>query len=348
MSGRPAATRRNPVIPVTILNWNGEADTLACLASIRAAEPAGFVPVVVDNGSQPESLEQLRQACRERYSELVTLPARDLALPPAERRARLGDWPERGGLLLIESPENLGFARASNLGVRVAEALESPWVMLLNNDTEVAPDAFARLRAFIGEHPSVAAVTAQIRWFNDRSRIQNCGGDLTYFGSRRYRFVNQDAAAVPPSAARRITFATGCALLFRHQVTGPLSEQYFFGEEDYEFALRLRQAALPMACAFEAVVYHKGWVTISRNSSLLGFVILHYAARLINVRNYYSPARWHATRILAYLYLPVLLAMKKVPVRNALAAIRRIESFISRHGAVSSSDFQSLVNTAAR
>ena len=35
------------IVPVIILNWNGEDDTIACLKSIRASEYAGFVPVLV-------------------------------------------------------------------------------------------------------------------------------------------------------------------------------------------------------------------------------------------------------------------------------------------------------------
>jgi hypothetical protein len=41
------------IIPVVILNWNGEDDTVECLKSIRKSVPAGFVPVLVDNGPKP-------------------------------------------------------------------------------------------------------------------------------------------------------------------------------------------------------------------------------------------------------------------------------------------------------
>src|SRR5206468_7870337 len=138
----------------------------------------------------------------------------------------------------------------------------------------------------------------QIRYYEPDTRIQNCGGDLTYFGSRKYKFANQNVSALPRSESSPITFITGCALLFKHSVTGPLSEDFFFGEEDYEFSLRLRRLGLEMACVHTAAIYHKVGTSIKRSSKPLGAIAVHYASRLIDTRNYYSRLRWHATRLL--------------------------------------------------
>src|SRR5690606_31441855 len=113
-----------------------------------------------------------------------------------------------------------------------AELLGSDAVMLLNNDTVVEPGAFRAMRAFIDTHPEFGAATAQIRHFHDPKRIQNCGGDLTFYGGRRYHLADEPVERAPGSALSRVTFATGCALYLRHSVLGPLSERFFFGEED--------------------------------------------------------------------------------------------------------------------
>ena len=329
-------------VPVVILNWNGTADTLACLRSIRAADTAGFVPVVVDNGSNREALEQLRQGCREIYPNLLTVASHELAQPAAQRRARLAGLAE-GGLLLVESPENLGFARGSNLGVPLAEALDSPWLMLLNNDTVVRPDTFAVLRRCAAAHPEFTALTAQIQDFEPGTRIQNCGGDLTYFGSRRYHYAGADAAAAPKRECSVVTFVTGCALLYNFRDVGALSEDFFFGEEDYEFSLRLQRLGRRMACVHGAVVHHKFATSITKAARPLGFVVANYATRLVNVRNYYSPARWHATRLLAYLYLPLLLARRGIAPSRSFAAVRMIEAHLRRHRGVGRTEFQALL-----
>ena len=330
------------VIPVVILNWNGEDDTLACLKSIRSAERAGFVPVVVDNGSDPDSVARLRRESAAIFPRVLGLAPRDLdasGADPGRFAPYLGD----DALVLIESPENLGFASGSNLGVRFAGHIGASWVMLLNNDTVVLPNTFTELRRFVESHPAFPAVTAQIRLFEPPTRIQNCGGDLTYFGSRRYRFANADAASLPKAPYSVVSFVTGCALLFNHRELGPLTEDFFFGEEDYEFALRLRKRGLRMACVHDAVVHHKVGASIGRSARPLGTIIGNYVTRLINVRNYYSRARWHATRLLAYLYLPVLLARNGIHPLKTVPAIRRVESFLRRNRTIGRAEFQSLV-----
>ncbi len=332
-------------IPVVILNWNGEDDTTQCLRSIRASEPAGFVPVVVDNGSTGEALERLIRECGRIYDRTLLLTASELAGSGDALRARLTVALGDGALVFVQNEENLGFARGNNVGVRFAELVGAEWVMLLNNDTVVAPEAFRELRAFLRSEPSFVALTPQIRHFEPGTRIQNCGGRLTYLGSRRYNFENQDVSSLPRVPFSVISFITGCALLFRHAVTGPLTEDFFFGEEDYEFSLRLKKCGLRMACVHGAVIRHKGGSTINRTSKRLGAILVHYANRLANVRNYYSPVRWQLTRAAAYAYLPLLLVRNGIDPRKTTGMIRRIESHLKRHRGVGRAEFQDMITT---
>jgi len=331
------------VIPVVILNWNGEPDTLECLQSIRKSVPAGFVPVVVDNGSNPESVERLKRECSLIFGKILFLKEDELSALRGTPRAGFREYLGEDSLVFIQNAENLGFAKGNNVGVKFAELVGAEWVMLLNNDTVVSPEVFRELRRFLRNYSSFAAITPQIRYYKPSTRIQNCGGDLTYFGRQRYRFANMDASVLPESDFSVVTFVTGCALLFKYRVTGALTEDFFFGEEDYEFSLRMRKLGLKMACVHGAVVHHKVGTTITRSSRPLGAILVYYVNRLTNTRNYYSKIRWHTTRILAYLYLPVLLARKGIDLRNTLSALRRVESHLRRHRGVARAEFQSLV-----
>lgn len=331
------------VIPVVILNWNGEDDTVECLKSIRKSVPAGFVPVVVDNGSKPESVERLKSECSQIFGRTLFLRESELAALRGSARAEFAEYLGDDTLIFIENGENLGFAKGNNVGIRFAELAGAEWVMLLNNDTVVAPKAFQELRRFLRNYPSFPAITAQVRYYNPDTRIQNCGGDLTYFGSREYKFANMDASALPKSDSSVVTFLTGCALLFKYKVTGALTEDFFFGEEDYEFSLRMRKLGLEMACAHGAVVYHKVGATIARSSKPLGAIVVHYVSRLINTRNYYSRFRWHTIRILAYLYLPVLLTRSGIDPRKSISIIRHLESHLRDHRDVGRADYESMI-----
>jgi GT2 family glycosyltransferase len=331
------------VIPVVILNWNGEDDTLECLKSIRNSVPAGFAPVLVDNGSEPESVERLKRACSQIYSKILYLRGSEVSESQSTPGAGFSEYLGDDALVFIENGENLGFAKGNNVGIRFAELAGAEWVMLLNNDTVVSPDAFQELRKFLGSSASVAAVTPQIRYFSQRTRIQNCGGHLTYFGSRRYLFADMDASALPPVSSSAVTFVTGCAVLFKFRVTGALTEDFFFGEEDYEFALRMRRLGLEMACVHGAIVYHKEGTTIRRSSKLLGSILVQYINRLVNTRNYYSKARWHLTRVLAYLHVPILLGRNGIDPRKSISIIRRTEAHLRGHRDVGRADYESMI-----
>lgn len=330
-------------IPVIILNWNGEEDTIECLQSIQGAGPAGFVPVVVDNGSSPESLAKLKGACSQMFSATVFLRRSEVEKAGHETQAEFGNYLADSCPIFIENGANLGFARGNNVGARFAELAGAQWVMLLNNDTVVAPGLFQQLKCFIEAHPEFPAVTPQIRDFAPRTRIQNCGGDLTYFGSRKYRLAGRDAADAPKGEFSVVSFVTGCALLFNFKLTGMLSERFFFGEEDYEFSLRMKQRGMPIACVHDAVVYHKGGSSIAKSAQPLGNILVYYVNRLINTRTYYSKPRWHATRILAYLYLPFLLARKGIDLRKSIAAISTVESYVKKDLGVDGADFKAMI-----
>jgi GT2 family glycosyltransferase len=80
---------------IILVNWNGRADTLACLQSLRRLDGGDFGVVVVDNGSADGSVEAIAAWARE-------------AAPP-------------GWLQLVEAGANLGFAAANNLGMELAK-----------------------------------------------------------------------------------------------------------------------------------------------------------------------------------------------------------------------------------
>src|SRR6266498_1348336 len=90
-----------PLVAVVIPNWNGRRFLPGCFESLRRQRFRDFEVVLVDNGSQDDSLE---------------LSARE--------------YPE---VRVIALPENLGFAPAVNRGIRAARGR---YVALLNNDTE--------------------------------------------------------------------------------------------------------------------------------------------------------------------------------------------------------------------
>ena len=87
---------------IIIPNYNGLSFMEPCFEALEAQTMKDFKILVVDNGSTDGSVEWLKE--RE-------IPS-------------------------IFLPENTGFSGAVNVGIRAAD---TPYVILLNNDTKVAP-----------------------------------------------------------------------------------------------------------------------------------------------------------------------------------------------------------------
>lgn len=261
-------------VHVVVLNWNGAPDTLACLDSLSRQTHPHLRLIVVDNGSTDNSAAAIK--------------------------AWSADHPSVR-LELVEAGTNLGFAAGANLGIRRAIDAGAELVLVLNNDTLVAPDAIMHLAGFLAEHPEYVGVTPQIRYAG-RPFVWNCGGDLTWSGSRKYVYGEQPVDVVPKTGWRRITFITGCAALFRASMFkqhGLYTERFFFGEEDYELSKRLQRLHLALACCFDAVIEHKVGSSIDRAAppAMLGRYYLYYLNRFIDMRDYYPRPIWWLWRV---------------------------------------------------
>ena len=248
---------------IIILNWNGADDTLACLDSLAKAE-GDFRIYVVDNGSTDDSLACI-QGWIDGHNEV------DVRLVPLDK--------------------NYGFARGNNKGLEVAQLCNPDSYLLLNNDTEVCPDFLVQLESFSKKHPEYRVLTPKINFFYDKQKIWNCGGKLS-FGFRKYYYAGQHNSAVREAEYIPISFVTGCALFFYPELLDEhghlLTERFFFGEEDFEFSLRMKEQGVPMACVLDSLIFHKVGAS-SDKMQRLGKVYLHYLNRFIDIRVYSSP-----------------------------------------------------------
>ena len=357
-------TRRPPAaVYVVLLNWNGWRDTVACLASLRAAANATaaanavLIPVLVDNGSTDDSLAQIsawaeaqREAdgrpayCLERYVRVEGVLTPD-GIEPAQASERL---------VLVSAGENLGFAAGTNVGL--AFALTQPdaaYTWVLNNDTIVTPTAATALVAALETHPELDVLTPQIRLHAQPERIWNCGGFLTRTASRSYLYGGALVAGVPTQGLRRVTFVTGCALFARAQLwrdEGLLSERFFFGEEDYEFSRRMRKRGRAIACCFEAVIYHKVGAA-ARNAmpaSSTARIYLHYLNRFVHIRSEWPRFWWRLWRLASALYiLPMLRFRFGVPFGRSLILFRDVLHESATLASVDRATFERIMTSAA-
>ena len=127
-----------PRVGIIILNWNGIADTVECLESVKKITYPKYDVVLVDNGSTGDDAEVLKE--------------------------KYGDY-----IHLLCNSENLGFAGGVDVGLRYAMGTIHPaYFLLLNNDTVVAPDFLDELVKVAESDETIGIVGPRIYYYDYR------------------------------------------------------------------------------------------------------------------------------------------------------------------------------------
>ncbi len=253
---------------IILVNWNGADDTIACLESLSRVKEPHFV-VIADNNSTDDSVSRIQ-----------------------------GWLDENAGISNVKSYQllrldaNYGFALGNNKALAVAMQRNPDYCMLLNNDTEVEPDFLLHLTNYAKENPAIKVLSPCICYHSDKNKIWFAGGRLT-LGSRKGLYPEaslQDVCKQPYN----IEYVSGCALFFDASLLNEnyelLYNGFFFGEEDYEFSLRMRQLGVSMSCVPNSLIYHKVGSSQkhTRDARGLGRIYMYYHNRLICNRIYES------------------------------------------------------------
>lgn len=310
---------------IILLNWNGFQDTIACLDSLFACTKQDFVWVVVDNGSENDSVRQITAHLSARGKDFFVVAEGEKPV----RTLKAG----QGAVYTLK--ENYGFAQGNNKGIALVEELTAntpkpDYYLLLNNDTLVEPDFLEKLESFAQKNPQYAALTPQIRYAEPRNLVWNCGGKLI-FGLRKYLYGDQDFCRIRQKHFININLITGCALFAKRELLGrpdawlrqkskryaqtPLSptdttdlltNRFFFGEEDFDFSLRMQEEGKKMACVLDSVIYHKLGAT-RENFSKRELIYIHYLNRFIDIRQHWG----NSFRFLVwqFLYIPYIVSI---------------------------------------
>jgi GT2 family glycosyltransferase len=276
----------NEPVNVILLNFNGSADTIECLNSIMFTDYNNIEITIVDNNSSIYDFNILRQYIYKNYRNLHEYEFTDLNFNLTNKLV-FSNLQTR--INLIRLNQNLGFANANNLGIDFGKKRFLNFYFILNNDTIILKDTISGLMKFITENPSYHALIPQIRYYDNRNVIWNCGGYIKFYGKCDYLFPNKCIDNTQFKKIYEIDFVTGCALLINYKKTGKFSDKYFFGEEDFDFSIKQKRNNMKMACFTNSVVYHKVNSTINKsNSNNISRFYYYYLCRLLNFKLNYN------------------------------------------------------------
>jgi GT2 family glycosyltransferase len=214
---------------IIVLNWNGQIDTLACLASLSQVNYPAYTTVVVDNGSSDGSVAAIRAA-----------------------------YPQ---VTLIETGDNLGYVGGNNVGLEHAKAIGADYALLLNNDTEVAPDFLNRLVKAAEADPAIGVVGPTIYYFNRPAVIWSAGGAIDWRRGRTWMIgLDQVDRGQFGTSPRLVDFVTGCAMLIKMPLVeqvGMLDPRFFAYYEETEWCTRVARAGFKILHVPQAKIWHK-------------------------------------------------------------------------------------------
>ena len=206
---------------------------------------------------------------------------------------------EHPSVVLVAANGNPGFAAACNLGVAAASG---EFLLLLNNDTTLEPDAIGQLVRVALQSPArLAAVNAMTRRADLPAVVDSLGNvsGMRGFGAPRYAgFVDFGQFA----RDGELFSASFTAVLIPRrawELVGPLDERYGYYYEDVDWSLRARMGGLYVLPAPHSLVYHEGSASIGARPSAYKLRLVTrnrvlWAGKVLRMRNSLGFARRYA------------------------------------------------------
>lgn len=320
-------------LAVIVLNWNNCKDTLECISSLLEQSYKNFQIILIDNGSTDGSVERIKQWLGENYSNDIleyieyksnSIETNNCSISPKNSK--------RIRITMILNGKNLGFAKGNNVGIKhVLETDSANYLFLLNNDTILKKDSLKNLMKEVEKNSEIKVATTKICYYDRPELVWNCGGEINFLGRRKYYFALENEKKCP-NENFEVGLITGCALLIHVDIIksyGMLTEKFFFGEEDWDFSLRMKKAGVGMYCIPSSVVYHKVSASTSNffNKNSIFKSCIHYVNRFINLKSYYNKVYWYIWREGYFIYIFCLFKRKKLNNQQALKAISLIRKY---------------------
>ena len=288
------------LLSAIVVNFRRPELLRACLRSLEASlerVEAETELVVVDNGSADGSTELVR-----------------------------AEFP---GATVVALARNRGFGGGVNVGL---ERSSGEFVLLLNNDATVEPEAVGELLRVAEAAPDVAAVAAQMRFADRPQTINSAGIGIDRLGVVYDRLVGVSASASERAPAE-VFGASGGAALWRRaalESVGRFDERFFVYLEDADVAWRARMRGWRALYAPGAIVYHHHSATATHASDFKYFWVgrnrIRLLARNADARHLLRQAPAIVAYDLAYIAYAAARDRTLAPLRGRLRGVRESRS----------------------
>ena len=223
-------TQRFPKVTIIILHLNNIPCIVDCVGSLNNITYQNYNIIVVHNG--PENL-----ALRE-------------ALSPISQHITK----------VIDTEENIGFARGNNIGIRQALKDGAEYILLLNDDTEVDPAFLTALIDVAELRPDAGILGSAIFYYDQPEKIWFAGATFVSETCTVTTEGFDQPVRHKSSVQIESDYITGCALLIKRDTIekiGLLDERFFLYCEDVDWGLRCIKAGLKNFIIPGSHIWHK-------------------------------------------------------------------------------------------
>ena len=214
-------------VTVIIPNYNGIRFLKECLDSLDAQTYKEFKTVVIDNASTDGSQEFIRQ-----------------------------NYPN---VEIVQMDKNYGFTGAVNEGIK---RTSTPYLILLNNDTEVESEFVGELYKAIEKNDDIFSVSSKMINYHDRTVMDDAGDLYTVVGWQAQRGTGLDIEDYDKDC-EVFTACAGAAIYRRDAFDriGIFDDMHFAYLEDIDIGYRAKIYGYRNMYCSRAVVYHMGSAT---------------------------------------------------------------------------------------
>ena len=305
---------------IIIPNYNGLSFMEPCFEALDRQTTKDFKILVVDNGSTDGSVEWLKEK---------QIPS-------------------------IFLPENTGFSGAVNVGIKAAD---TPYVILLNNDTKVAPHYVEALERAMDRSEKIFSVSSKMIQMYHPDLMDDAGDMYSILGWAYQRGVGRSVNLYQKSC--RVFSACAGAAIYRRAVfdeIGLFDELHFAYLEDIDVGWRAKLYGYDNVYCPDAAVYHVGSGT---SGSRYNSFKVRLAARNCIYLNYKNMPGWqillNAPFLLAGIFVKYLFFVKngfggdyvsglKEGIRTRKQC-RRVPGLLKRFGAELKVQFEMICGT---
>lgn len=278
----------SPRVSIIILNWNGWEDTIECLESLFQINYPHFDVILVDNASEDDSLEKIRDYC----SGILPIKSAFFKYNPNNKPITVSEYSEtfrkplnnknysQKHLTLIKTHYNVGFPGGNNLGMKFALNFFDPdYILLLNNDTVVRENFLDELVNNGEKNDDIGILGPKIYFYDKPNTIWSAGCKISWKLSRGIQIGTNELDQRQYDAKKEVEYVNGSAFLIKTEVIkkiGLMDKNYFLYFEESDWTLRANQAGYKSLYIPSAKIWHK----ISRSGGGISKPIgLYYITR---------------------------------------------------------------------